>query len=108
MRSKRAYEGGVDAMFIWTIVALIPLALLGSALLASKAGARRDNRNRQVWSATEVDYKARNEPIPTLEEVLKGLYLPLERGFRTGHSGACRRPHRQSNRRDKRCGAEPR
>lgn len=58
MRSKRAYEGGVGAMLILIIGAVIPVALLGSALLASKGGASRRNRTPEVRSETEVEYKA--------------------------------------------------
>jgi hypothetical protein len=72
MRSQRAYEGGVDAMLIWVIVAVIPIALLGSALVASKRGASRRNFTSDVWSENEVDYKARNDLVPKLEEALRG------------------------------------
>jgi hypothetical protein len=72
MRSQRAHEGGVDAMLVWVIVSVIPIVLVGSVLLASKARASRRNRTAEVWSETEVDYKARHDLIPKLEETLKG------------------------------------
>ena len=72
MRSQRAYEGGVDAMLIWVIVAVIPIALLGSALLATKGGASRRKLTSDVWSENEVDYQARHDLVPKLEEALRG------------------------------------
>jgi hypothetical protein len=72
MRSKRAYRGGVDQVFMWTIVAVIPVLVLGGALVVSKGGARRRNRASEIWLETEVEYKARNDLIPKLEDTLKG------------------------------------
>jgi hypothetical protein len=72
MLSRHAFEGGVDVMLIWTIVAVTSVALLGGVLLASKRRTRRRNRTSEVWSETDVDYKARNDLIPKLEETLRG------------------------------------
>ena len=68
----KSYKGGVEAMLIWIIVAVISVALLGSVLLASKGGARWRDRTGEMWSETEVKYKARHDLIPKLEETLKG------------------------------------
>ena len=38
LRDQEPFKGGVDAMLIWTIAAVIPVALMGSAFLASKGG----------------------------------------------------------------------
>ncbi len=59
-------------MLIWVIVSVVSIVLVGSVLLASKARASRRNRTAEVWSETEVDYKARHDLIPKLEETLKG------------------------------------
>ena len=59
-------------MLIWVIVAVIPIALLGSTLLASKGGASRRNLTSDFSSENEVDYKARNDLVPKLEEALRG------------------------------------
>jgi len=59
-------------MLVWVIVAVIPIALLGSFFLASNGRASRRKRTADVWSETEVDYKARHDLIPTLEETLRG------------------------------------
>jgi LemA protein len=72
MRPRRAYEGGVDGMLIWIIVVVIPIGLFASALLASKGGASRRDPTSDVWSETEVDYKARHDLVPQLEGALRG------------------------------------
>ena len=58
-------------MLIWTIVAIIPAALLGSALLASKGGARRRERTPDARPGTEAEYKTRHDLVPDLKETLK-------------------------------------
>ncbi len=75
MRSKRAYEGGVDAMLIWVIVAGIPLTLLSSVFFAPKGGGSRHYGTSDVWSETEVGFKARHDFIPKLEGALRGYVL---------------------------------
>jgi membrane protein required for beta-lactamase induction len=65
MRSVRAFESGVGAMLIWIIVGGIPMALLGSAVLASKGGASRRYPTPGVWSETPVEHKVRHDQIPT-------------------------------------------
>ena len=72
MRPRRAYEGGVDAMLIWVIVAGIPLTLLSSVFFAPKGGGSRHYGTSDVWSETEVDYKARHDLVPQLEGALRG------------------------------------
>jgi hypothetical protein len=75
MRFKRAYEGGVDAMLIWVIVAGLPMTLLGCVLFAPKGGGSRRYRTSDVWSETEVEHKARHVLIPKLDGTLKGNLL---------------------------------
>ena len=80
-------EGGVGAMLIWVIVAVIPIALLGSFLLASNGRARRRNRATEVWSQTEIDYKTRHDLIPKLEETLRGYVFRPRQAFRASATG---------------------
>jgi hypothetical protein len=82
MRSLHAYEGGVDAMLIWIIVAVIPIALLGSALFAPKSEASRRYPTSEVWSETEVEYKARPALIPKPGATLKGHAFHPREAFR--------------------------
>ena len=62
-------------MPIWVIAAIIPVALLGSVLLASHGGARGNNRTSTVRLATNVEYKALHDLVPSVEETLKGYAL---------------------------------
>jgi hypothetical protein len=71
-------------MLIWTIVAIIPIALLGSALLASKGAARRRERTPDAWPGTEVEYKTRHDLIPDLKETLKVYSFPQGESFEPG------------------------
>ena len=63
-------------MLIWTIFVVISLAVLGIALVAFRGRASRRNRTSEVWAETEVDYKARDDLIPNLEETLKIYAFP--------------------------------
>jgi len=67
-------------MLIWTIFVVISVAVLGMALVAFKGRASRRNRSSEVWSETEVDYKARDDLIPNLEETLKMYSFPQREG----------------------------
>lgn len=53
----RAYKGGVDAMLIWAIAAVIPVALLGGALLACNGAARR----RESYGSMNAVEQSRGE-----------------------------------------------
>lgn len=59
-------------MPIWVTAAIIPVALLGGVLLAFNGGARRRNRTSADRLGAEVEYEARHDLIPSLEETLKG------------------------------------
>jgi hypothetical protein len=67
-------------MLIWTIFVVISLAVLGIALVAFRGRASRRNRTSEVWAETEVDYKARDDLIPNLEETLKIYAFPQREG----------------------------
>jgi hypothetical protein len=67
-------------MLIWTIFVVISLAVLGIALLVFRGIASRRSRTAEVWSETEVDYKARDDLIPNLEETLKMYGFPQRAG----------------------------
>src|SRR5271154_3756394 len=67
-------------MLIRTIFVVISVAALGIALVAFKARASRRNRTAEAWSETDVDYKARDELIPNLEETLKMYGFPQRGG----------------------------
>jgi hypothetical protein len=72
MRFGHAYKNGGDAVLTWLILAVVPVAvLLGGAILAPKGRASRRTRRSKAWSETEVDYKARHDLIPKLEETLE-------------------------------------
>jgi hypothetical protein len=59
-------------MLIWIIVAVIPLALLGS-LLGSSGGARRErDEAEESWWASGVEHRARPDRVPKPEEALDG------------------------------------
>ncbi|HUC15068.1 MAG TPA: hypothetical protein VMS00_11510 [Acidimicrobiales bacterium] len=58
-------------MTIWIIFAVTFIAVLGIALVAARARSNRRNRMSEVWSETEVDYRARDDRVPNLEETLK-------------------------------------
>ncbi|MGD0808436.1 MAG: hypothetical protein ABSA91_01805 [Acidimicrobiales bacterium] len=60
-------------MLIWIIVAVIPIALLGSVLGTSRSGpARKRDRGDETWWAAEVENKTRPECVPTPQEALDG------------------------------------
>jgi hypothetical protein len=67
-------------MLIWTIFVVVSVAVLGVALVAFRGTASRRNRASEVWSETEVDYKARDDLIPNLEETLKMYAFPQREG----------------------------
>jgi hypothetical protein len=63
----------VEAMLIWIILAVIPIALLGSVVSTSRSGPRRlDRVEKTTWWASEVEPKARPDRMPTPEEALDG------------------------------------
>ncbi len=45
-------------MLVWVIVSVIPLVLLGSAVLAPKGGPHRRGGAGKAWLETEVGHKA--------------------------------------------------
>ena len=49
----------------------------------SRGRSSRRNRTAEVWSETEVDYKARDDLIPNLEETLKIYAFPQREGSET-------------------------
>ncbi len=57
-------------MLIWIIVAVIPLALLGSVLGTSGSG-RRQREAEATW-ASDVEQRARLDRVPKPEEALDG------------------------------------
>jgi len=61
---------------IWPILAVIFIVLPGVALLTSRARASRRDRTSELSLETEVDYQARNDRIPNLEETLKLYAFP--------------------------------
>ncbi len=67
-------------MLIWTIFAVISVSVLGIAIVAIRDRASRRNRTAEVWSETEIDYKARDDLIPNLEETLKMYGFPQREG----------------------------
>lgn len=68
-------------MPIWIIFAVISIALSGVALVASRDRAIRRNRASGRSLETEVDYQARNDRIPNLEETLKLYAFPQKESF---------------------------
>ncbi len=70
-------------MLVWIIFAVISIVVLGIALVASRGRASRRNSTSEVWSETEVDYKARSDRIPNLEETLKIYAFPQRDGSET-------------------------
>jgi hypothetical protein len=67
-------------MLIWTIFVVISVAVLGIALVAFRGRASWRNRTAEVRSEAEVDYKARDDLIPNLEETLKMYAFPQKEG----------------------------
>jgi hypothetical protein len=67
-------------MLIWTIFVAVFVAALGVALVAIRGRAGRRNRTAEVWSETEVDYKARDDLIPDLGETLRMYGFPQREG----------------------------
>jgi len=67
-------------MFIWTIFVVISVVVVGIALVAFRRRASQRNRTAEAWSETEVDYKARDDLIPNLEETLKMYGFPQREG----------------------------
>jgi hypothetical protein len=60
-------------MLVWIIVAVIPIALLGSVLGTSRNGPRRRSRAEETtWWASEVEDRARADRAPTPKEALDG------------------------------------
>jgi hypothetical protein len=70
-------------MLIRTVFVVISVAVLGIALVAFKGRASRRSRTAEAWSETDVDYKAREELIPNLEETLKMYGFPQRGGSET-------------------------
>jgi len=67
-------------MTIWIIFAVIFVAALGIAIVAARRRTSRRTRMSEVWSETEVDYKAREDRVPNLEETLKIYGFPQREG----------------------------
>ncbi|MGD0808438.1 MAG: hypothetical protein ABSA91_01815 [Acidimicrobiales bacterium] len=68
-------------MHILIVVAVISIVVLGIGLAAFKGSASRRNRTSDLSLETEVDYKARDERIPNLEETLKMYGFPHKEEF---------------------------
>jgi hypothetical protein len=68
-------------VLILIIFAVISIAVLAIALVASRGRASRRNRTSELSLETEVDYKARNDRIPNLEETLKVYGFPQKERF---------------------------
>jgi hypothetical protein len=82
-------KGGVDAMLIWTIGAVILLALLGSGAFASNNQVRRRNRAQEAWSGESgAEGALRHGPIPRVVAALNGIRLPEHPLFKAGAGGA--------------------
>ena len=58
-------------MLTWVLVTAFFVALLGSLLVAHAGRARRRDRRAQAGSQAEVEYEARRDLIPRLEETLR-------------------------------------
>jgi len=60
-------------MLVWIIVAVIPVALLGSVVGTSRNGPRRRSRPEETnfW-ASEVEHGAHPDHVPRPEEALDG------------------------------------
>jgi hypothetical protein len=71
----------VNAVLIWVFFAVISIVLAGVALLTSRARAGRRDRTSKLSLETEVDYQARNDRIPNLEETLKLYAFPQKESF---------------------------
>jgi hypothetical protein len=82
MRPMHAFESGVGATLTSGIVAFICVVLPGGALAAYTARAHRRNRSARARSETEVDYEARDDLTPTLEETLRRYTFPPEGALR--------------------------
>jgi hypothetical protein len=67
-------------MTIWIIFAVIFIAALGVSIVAARRRSSRRTRLSEVWSETEVDYKAREDRVPNLEETLKIYGFPQSEG----------------------------
>ena len=61
----------LGAMLMWVIVAIVLVVFLGGASVAYGGRARRLNRSARAFSEAEVDYEARRDLIPKLEETLR-------------------------------------
>jgi len=60
-------------MLVWIIVAVVPIALLGSVLGTSRNNPRRQGRPEEAtWWASEVGLKARPDRVPPSEDALDG------------------------------------
>jgi hypothetical protein len=59
-------------MLIWIIVAVIPLALLGSVLGTSGGGRRQRDEAEESWWASGVEHRARPDRLPKAEEAFDG------------------------------------
>ncbi len=59
-------------MLIWIIVAVIPLALLGSVLGTSGGGRRQRDEAEETWFGPDVGHRARPDRVPKPEEALDG------------------------------------
>jgi hypothetical protein len=68
-------------VLIWIIFAVISVAVSAVALVTSRDRASRRNRASGRSLETEVDYQARNDRIPNLEETLKVYGFPQKEGL---------------------------
>ncbi len=58
-------------MLTWVLATVVLVALLGALLVAHSGRARRRDRHARAWSEAEVEYEARRDLIPQLEETLR-------------------------------------
>lgn len=60
-------------MLIWIVLAVIPIALLGSILGTSRGGPpRRRDGTEETWWASEAEHRARPDRLPKPTEALDG------------------------------------
>jgi hypothetical protein len=79
---------GVNAVLIWVIFVVLFISVSGVAFVISRGRTSRRNRTSELSLASEVDYQARNDRIPNLEETLKLYAFPQKERFEEGPEGS--------------------
>jgi hypothetical protein len=70
---RQPWKGSAKAVLVWIIVAVIPIALLGSVLGTSRGRpSRRRDGTEETWWAPEGEHRARSDRIAKPEEALDG------------------------------------